>query len=664
MKKQLFSLAAAVLAIAAVSCKPEAPADSVTLSSEKTINAPCEGGNYDVVFTSNVDWTANYSAGADNFFSLDKTTGKAGTASLKLTVQKNETYETRTGTVTIKAGTASEVITVKQDPLGETSETVTLNANYMAQDLSTPVKANPDKITVLDDAKDWVTAAAGNGAVTFTLKENATGNKRTGHVDILIVKHTVHVTIDQEAESGALKNPKVSYLGARQNFYDKGYTTFRQFLLAFDSEYGKVNLVVCANPAEGTVDKTAAPTGTFTEDAAGTYADRTFSVADKLFVTNYSVGETVFPVVGGEIVIAKSGSDYDIKATLINEANVQKIFTFKGALPAAEDDSFDGYVDGNTITYANSNTYFAGNAWEWSITFFFTGDPGKKSDSFPSWVTFKFYTAAGSSTAEIPTGDFSYEEAETDANYAQGNLKAKPGTFSFSGNDIPQNPLRVNADKVKPTLKITKTADGKYTFALKSNITLYKTGDTPTDIATYDWNPEVTVEAPKLSPGMMAHPDGDAVLDTPPAYNPSYNHMWYADAWKNGTNAFVFNMTYINDVYNIYLTFCSGTVWEAYAATAPIPAGTYTFSNSTTTAPGTIVPTLYCYIQNSYTGTTYKVNGGTVKLTDTDIEYNLTGKSTDGKTARFTGKYNTSVARCVNRSAERYATQMTVTPVE
>ena len=58
------------------------------------------------------------------------------------------------------------------------------------------------------------------------------------------------------------------------------------------------------------------------------------------------------------------------------------------------------------------------------------------------------------------------------------------------------------------------------------------------------------------------------------------------------------------------------------------------------------------------------INGGSITLTDTDIEYNLTGKSADGKTAKFTGKYNTSVNRCVNRSAEKYAAQMNVTPVE
>lgn len=669
MKKQVLLLAAAALAFAAVSCQQPAPADSLVLSSDKTVNAPCEGGSYDVVFTTNVEWTAQYGPNAEDiFFLLDKSAGKAGTATLKLNVEKNETYNSRIGTVTIQAGSLSETITVKQAPLGETSEEVTQTVPFAGMEFTVPVKSAPTSIVFNDDAKGWVEVEEGATEVKFKVGQNDTGGKRTGHVDIVIIKHTIHVTIEQNPETGELTNPKVTFLGRKQNFYSGSYATFRQFLLSFDSEIGKVYLVINENPAEGTVDKTTVATGTYSEDAGGTHADKTFTLGGDKIVTYYTVGEKAVPVVGGEIVIAKSGNDYDLKATLVNEANLQKVFTYKGALPAAEDESFDGYIDGGNATYSNQNTFFTGKKWEWTVTLFYTSDPaGKEDDYFPSYVTYKLYTAADSDVTEFPTGVFTYEEPATDetVTYPSGKLNPKVSTFTFSGNDIPQHPLRVNADKVVPTLTITKTADGKYTFALKSNVTMYTDYNaTEVLVGPFDWNPEVTVAAPTVSAGSMGHADGDAVLDTPPAWNTTYSHMWFGDAYKTGTNVFVFNMTYINDVYNIYLTFNSATVWEAYNATAPIPAGTYTFSNSTTTAPQTIVPTRYCYIQNSYTGTTYKINGGTVILTDSDFSLNLTGKSADGKTASFIGKFNTSVMRAVNRSAERYATQVAVTPVE
>ena len=419
-------------------------------------------------------------------------------------------------------------------------------------------------------------------------------------------------------------------------------------------------------------EPTVVPTGNFLIDADATFKPNTFTVAGNPVVTYYTLNGEEITVVDGQIDITKSGSDYEVTAALLSDQNVTKTYTYKGAIEVVKNDSFDGFIEKGNATYGNASTFFTGKVWEWTVTLFYTADPALKDfTNFPSYVTYKLYTAADSDITEFPTGEFKYEVPETDetVTYPNGKLKPNVGTFTFSGNDIPQNPLRINTDKVVPTLTVTKTEDGMYTFALKSNVTMWKWNSDYTaeiDVTEpFDWNPEVTVEAPTVSAGMMGQADGDAVLDTPPSYNTLYSHMWYSDAWKNGTNAFVFNMTYINNYFNVYLTLCSGTVWEAHNATAPIPAGTYTFSNSTTTAAWTLVPTaLYSYIQNTYTGTKYLINGGSITLTDTDIEYNLTGKSADGKTAKFTGKYNTSVNRCVNRSAEKYAAQMNVTPVE
>ena len=673
MKKQILAIAAACLALLAVSCKQDVPVDTLTVSSEKTINAKWQGATADIVFTTNADWeiicAPNY---GDAFLSVEEKEGEAGAVTVKLTISENPKYEARLGTVVILAGSLEEKITVNQDARGTTSEDKTETFNFLAHEFTLSLSERPASVTLQGDAQGWVTAEPDFGKVDFTITEN-TGAKRTGHVDILVGKHTIHLAIEQEAESGELKNASAIYYGNRFGFYDTtiwgGYSTFKQYELCFESEYGEIVLVVNAG-AEA--EPTVVPTGNFLIDADATFKPNTFTVAGNPVVTYYTLNGEEITVVDGQIDITKSGSDYEVTAALLSDQNVTKTYTYKGAIEVVKNDSFDGFIEKGNATYGNASTFFTGKVWEWTVTLFYTADPALKDfTNFPSYVTYKLYTAADSDITEFPTGEFKYEVPETDetVTYPNGKLKPNVGTFTFSGNDIPQNPLRINTDKVVPTLTVTKTEDGMYTFALKSNVTMWKWNSDYTaeiDVTEpFDWNPEVTVEAPTVSAGMMGQADGDAVLDTPPSYNTLYSHMWYADAWKNGTNAFVFNMTYINDYFNVYLTLCSGTVWEAYNATAPIPAGTYTFSNSTTTAAWTLVPTaLYSYIQNTYTGTKYLINGGSITLTDTDIEYNLTGKSADGKTAKFTGKYNTSVNRCVNRSAEKYAAQMNVTPVE
>ena len=55
MKKQILAIAAACLALLAVSCKQDVPVDTLTVSSEKTINAKWQGATADIVFTTNAD---------------------------------------------------------------------------------------------------------------------------------------------------------------------------------------------------------------------------------------------------------------------------------------------------------------------------------------------------------------------------------------------------------------------------------------------------------------------------------------------------------------------------------------------------------------------------------------------------------------------------------
>ena len=683
MKKFLLIFAVAATAILAFGCKKEVIEDKITLSTEKAVNAAWEGQTFDVVFTTNTDWSAEAKADSGSeFFSLDKTSGAAGTVTLKLTVQKNEAPAGRSGKVTITAGTASETITVSQDAVGETSEDASITVDFLAKSFDYPVSAKPDKV---EPAADWITVSEiKDKAVTLTLTQNDGNSAREGKVAILIVKHTINLTVVQEPESGELKNPKASYLGHKAFIYDSesySYTTFGQYRIDFDSEYGDVTLVVNVDPEDGVKDPSSVPAGTFAIDAAANYADKTFSVTGD-DATRFSIAGTEYPVIDGEIEIAKDGDNYNVKATLQDEAEKIHVFTYSGPIGEVAKDDVGANVDG-APDYSDYYTYFQGGQLIWTITLFYSADPEGRDD-YVSYVTYKVVTAPDAAGTDLPTGTFEYAPFDV-FSAATGQLSVTPGTFSISGNTLAQNEFKFNGS---PRLTISKEDDGKYTFAFESNITTQKhvfdeNGSwrynedgsyMMEDIETYDWNPSVSVAVPAAGPGMMATPDTDEFTFTvSPSPSAQYVGYWFGHLYGEENpdwNAFYFGWTSAQD-HTIYLSVNTSSPWEYEAnfnnryCSTPIPAGTYTFSEEP--GPNTLLPTKSrCFIQNNYTKTSYRINGGSITLTDTHITFNdVTGKDSNGNTCTFKGGFDTTCY--YHRDVSTNASQkngMVITPVE
>lgn len=683
MKKFLLIFAVAATAILAFGCKKEVIEDKITLSTEKAVNAAWEGQTFDVVFTTNTDWSAEAKADSGSeFFSLDKTSGAAGTVTLKLTVQKNEAPAGRSGKVTITAGTASETITVSQDAVGETSEDASITVDFLAKSFDYPVSAKPDKV---EPAADWITVSEiKDKAVTLTLTQNDGNSAREGKVAILIVKHTINLTVVQEPESGELKNPKASYLGHKAFIYDNesySYTTFGQYRIDFDSEYGDVTLVVNVDPEDGVKDPSSVPVGTFAIDAAANYADKTFSVTGD-DATRFSIAGTEYPVIDGEIEIAKDGDNYNVKATLQDEAEKIHVFTYSGPIGEVAKDDVGANVEG-APDYSDYYTYFQGGQLIWTITLFYSADPEGRDD-YVSYVTYKVVTAPDAAGTDLPTGTFEYAPFDV-YSAATGQLSVTPGTFSISGNTLAQNAFKFNGS---PRLTISKEDDGKYTIAVESNITTQKhvvdeEGNwmynedwsyMMEDIETYDWNPSVSVAVPAAGPGMMATPDTDEFTFTvSPSPSAQYVGYWFGHLYGEENpdwNAFYFGWTSAQD-HTIYLSVNTSSPWEYEAnfnnryCSTPIPAGTYTFSEEP--GPNTLLPTKSrCFIQNNYTKTSYRINGGSITLTDTHITFNdVTGKDSNGNTCTFKGGFDTTCY--YHRDVSTNAAQkngMEITPVE
>ncbi len=674
MKKYLFTIAAAVAAIFAASCEQEdVIKDSITLSTDKTIAASWEGSVEDIVFTANVAWTAEVQGGA--FLSLDKTSGEAGTVTLKLTVAKNEADANRSATVVLTAGTASETITVNQEAVGATSEDDAKTIDFLAQTVAYEVSGTPSSAT--SDA-DWLTVTVDGKVVNLAATENEGTEPRVAHVAIVIVKHTINLTVTQEPESGDLSNVKASYLGNKALIYNDetwSYTTFGQYKLEFDSEYGNVVLVINVDPSEGDIDPTTVPTGVFAVDAAGTFADQTFTVAGEN-ATLFTIGSTVYNVVDGEIEITKEGSDYTVKATLQEESEKLHVFTYTGAIAEVVKDDLGSNVE-SAPTYSNYYTYFAGNNFIWTVTLFYSAAPSADSE-YVSYVTFRLITA-GEASEEFPTGTFNYAPINTSYVSPNGTLETTIGTFDISGNTLAQDGVRLNSGQ----LVVSKDDEGKYTFAITSNLTSYTNYDAdgnwqsdPIDLKSFDWNITTSFDLPKSVAGQMAVPDTDEYTFTQPLGQ--YVGYWIGhiygenpegDGGNPDWNAFFFGWT-TAEGHVIYLSVNTALewVWEVNFANrycnTPIPAATYTFSNEA--AANTLLPTKSrCYIQNSYTGTSYRINGGSITLTDSTISFNdLTGMDSKGNVCTF--KADALAASCYyirQGTSASYVAAMEIVPV-
>ena len=113
-----------------------------------------------------------------------------------------------------------------------------LNANitYSAEGVM-PIVTDEQDINAIETGMGEITVDG--KVVNLAATENEGTDPRVAHVAIVIVKHTINLTVTQEPESGDLSNAKASFLGNKALIYNNetwSYTTFGQYKLEFDSE--------------------------------------------------------------------------------------------------------------------------------------------------------------------------------------------------------------------------------------------------------------------------------------------------------------------------------------------------------------------------------------------------------------------------------------------
>lgn len=163
-----------------------------------------DGGEAQISFTASEAWTAKViNTRADGWCSISPTSGAAGSATITVTTEPNDTPDDRSASIVIEAGSASKTVTVSQkqkDALTVTASTFEVGAE--GGEVKIEVKANIDFEYAIDPAdEEWIsyegTRAMKTSTLTFSVDKNDDTEKREGKIYIQSGEFNEEVTIYQ-----------------------------------------------------------------------------------------------------------------------------------------------------------------------------------------------------------------------------------------------------------------------------------------------------------------------------------------------------------------------------------------------------------------------------------------------------------------------------------
>ena len=165
--KRILLIVSVLVAACAVSCTKETKVeDAVTIKSNEEI-FPVEGGVLSIAINSTVAWTAKAS---ESWVTLSPASGEAGDATVKASVLKNDTNDSRTATVTFTAGTKTATYTIVQSQLNAlVIATTEYEVPAEGGTVEVKVSANVDYQVIIPDAVDWVENATTRGMTESTV---------------------------------------------------------------------------------------------------------------------------------------------------------------------------------------------------------------------------------------------------------------------------------------------------------------------------------------------------------------------------------------------------------------------------------------------------------------------------------------------------------------
>ena len=179
----------ALFAVAAMLFACEEPVPETTLALDNaanaTLNLSTDAATKVVAFTTNAAWTA---AADVEWITVTPASGVAGTAiELTIAVAENETFDARSGKVTITAAEKTAEVVVNQVQVDEVNvgDLTALTIGYEGGEVKLPVNHNIDfTVSVVEEEVTWAVVAEGTKAFATTeaiinVEKNGTGVART-----------------------------------------------------------------------------------------------------------------------------------------------------------------------------------------------------------------------------------------------------------------------------------------------------------------------------------------------------------------------------------------------------------------------------------------------------------------------------------------------------
>ena len=171
-----------------------------------------DGGNVTIPVKANVTYTCTVSEGAKSWLSVSQTKALSN-YTIILLAAKNESYDTRTGTVTVAYESQSVTVTVTQSQKDELIVTQKeFEIGSKGGELKVPVSTNIEyTCSVMEGAKDWIsitnprTKGLEDYNIVLQIAENKYDAGRVGQVKITGAGKESFITITQGVDEDLLK---------------------------------------------------------------------------------------------------------------------------------------------------------------------------------------------------------------------------------------------------------------------------------------------------------------------------------------------------------------------------------------------------------------------------------------------------------------------------
>ena len=669
MKKYVLLAVAALVGLAAVSCKSEEKeAEDALNIVGTTINVGKDAASPVISFKANKAWTAT----SDSPWIVPaQTSGEAGSVNLTLAVAENTTWEQRSGKVTVAVGLVKTDFTVVQGTESVLETGIVIEVSPEAQDIEIPVKSNLQYTVTPDAASTWIKVVSIKSAptekvVTVHVDANTALAPREGTFTLTAPGYSQQYVVFQNAAWTPAVLGNAVYIGNSQSIYDNetwSINLHQQYIVNLATADG--DEITLALNKKGQLDGDVfkffpvdkIPAATYEIDATGKKDDNTFSIKSSTgkekYYTHIVTDKREVLVYDGTVTVAEENGAYTITAILIDAAGEQHSYSYAGTLEMTTD--FCG--GGGKVNWKNTfDTYFTTKANGWYVYFYLPRmNPEVKTEV--AQASFSFYSAAGEvDLNDLPAGTYTFGTAETDPdlNYKNGIVKADAGLLSSVSiklykEDGSLKDTEVTAEST--VLTITKNEDGTKNFKYAATVK-------PTDEDPVQVNIDIDVPLDKAT-DEQTHPydDKDDEFKTlEGAAGTQYVGYWYskfigATGAKTapedrteaiaGTDCNIFSFgsnSYFNNCWSMMIAVIANADWsfeKNFAnrfCSTPIQDGTYTFG--TTAQIGALIPlmngaTSRCYVNNTYTGTMYYPVSGSVTLNNGTITVDLTCKATE-----------------------------------